>query len=41
VVRVVGLDLVKKRAQFHCLCEVSGKPVVEGEALVFVPSRAA
>ena len=39
VVRVVGLDLVKKRAQFHCACEVAGKTVVEGEALVFVPSR--
>lgn len=39
VVKVVGLDLVKKRAQFHCTCEVAGKTVVEGEALVFVPSR--
>ncbi len=37
--RVVGLDLTRKRAQFHCKCEVAGKTVVEGEALVFVPSR--
>lgn len=41
VAKVVGLDLQKKRAQFHCWCEVSGKTVVEGEALVFVPSRVA
>lgn len=39
VAKVVGLDLVKKRAQFHCWCEVAGQMVVEGEALVFVPSR--
>ena len=37
--RVTGLDLIKKRAQFHCRCEVAGKTVVEGEAMVFVPSR--
>ncbi|MCA0433110.1 MAG: MaoC family dehydratase [Proteobacteria bacterium] len=40
VARVTALDLPKKRAQFHCRCEVAGKTVVEGEALVFVPSRA-
>ncbi len=38
-VKVIALDLQKKRAQFHCRCEVLGKTVVEGEALVFVPSR--
>lgn len=37
---VTALDLIKKRAQLHCRCEVAGKTVVEGEALVFVPSRA-
>ncbi len=37
--RLTALDLVKKRAQFHCRCEVAGKTVVEGEAMVFVPSR--
>lgn len=41
VVKVVGLDSKKKRAQFHCWCEVDGNMVVEGEALVFVPSREA
>lgn len=39
--KVTALDLVKKRAQFHCRCEVAGKTVVEGEAMVFVPSRGA
>lgn len=37
--RITHLDPVKRRAQFICLCEVDGKTVVEGEALVFVPSR--
>lgn len=41
VVRVQALDSVKKRAQLHCWCEVAGTKVVEGEALVFVPSREA
>jgi 3-hydroxybutyryl-CoA dehydratase len=41
VVKVLGLDLAKKRAQFRCWCEVSGRTVVEGEALVYVPSRQA
>jgi 3-hydroxybutyryl-CoA dehydratase len=39
--KVTALDLPRKRAQFHCACEVAGKTVVEGEALVFVPSRTA
>ena len=37
--RLTSLDNTKRRAQFTCLCEVDGKVVVEGEALVFVPSR--
>ncbi len=37
--RVASLDKDRRRAQFSCLCEVDGKVVVEGEALVFVPSR--
>ena len=40
-VSVTALDLSKKRAHLHCRCEVAGKSVVEGEALVFVPSRTA
>ena len=39
--KLTALDLTKKRAQFHCRCEVAGKTVVEGEAMVFVPSRSA
>ena len=38
--RVVSLDMTKRRAQLACFCEVGGKVVVEGEATVFVPSRA-
>lgn len=37
--RVESLDMAKRRAQFACHCEVSGRTVVEGEATVFVPSR--
>ena len=37
--RVASLDMTKRRAQFACHCEVNGKIVVEGEAMVFVPSR--
>jgi 3-hydroxybutyryl-CoA dehydratase len=40
VVRVEALDLPKKRGQLRCWCEVEGKKVVEGEALVYVPARA-
>lgn len=36
---VVALDPVKKRATMRTVCTVGGKPVVEGEALVMVPSR--
>ncbi|MFQ3623740.1 MAG: MaoC family dehydratase [Acetobacteraceae bacterium] len=38
---IVALDPVKKRATMRTVCTVGGKPVVEGEALVMVPSRAA
>jgi len=38
---VVMLDAEKKRATLRTICTVGGKPVVEGEALVMVPSRAA
>ena len=38
--RVASLDMTRRRAQFACHCEVNGKIVVEGEAMVFVPSRA-
>jgi 3-hydroxybutyryl-CoA dehydratase len=40
VVKVETIDLAKKRSQLQCWCEVAGKRVVEGEALVYVPSRA-
>jgi 3-hydroxybutyryl-CoA dehydratase len=38
--RVVSLDTAKRRAELSCFCEVGGKVVLEGEATVFVPSRA-
>ena len=38
--RVVSLDMAKRRVQLACFCEVGGKVVVEGEAMVLVPSRA-
>ncbi|WP_439580009.1 MaoC family dehydratase [Elioraea sp.] len=38
---VVSLDAEKKRATLRTVCTVGGKPVVEGEALVMVPSRVA
>jgi 3-hydroxybutyryl-CoA dehydratase len=38
---VVALDGEKKRATLRTVCTVGGKPVVEGEALVMVPARAA
>jgi 3-hydroxybutyryl-CoA dehydratase len=38
---VVTLDAERKRATLRTVCTVAGKPVVEGEALVMVPSRAA
>ncbi|MFN7633284.1 MAG: MaoC family dehydratase [Acetobacteraceae bacterium] len=38
---IAALDAVKKRATLATICTVAGKPVLEGEALVLVPSREA
>lgn len=38
---VAALDAAKKRATLTTICTVNGKPVLEGEALVLVPSREA
>jgi 3-hydroxybutyryl-CoA dehydratase len=40
-VRVMELYPTKRRARFECICTVEGKPVLEGEAVLMVPSRAA
>jgi 3-hydroxybutyryl-CoA dehydratase len=39
MVRITNLDKARHRAQLGCLCEVDGRAVLEGEALMFVPSR--
>jgi 3-hydroxybutyryl-CoA dehydratase len=39
-VRVVELYAAKRRARFECICTVGGKTVLEGEAVLMVPSRA-
>jgi 3-hydroxybutyryl-CoA dehydratase len=41
ITSVVVVDLMpaKKRARFDCLCTVRGKTVLEGEAILMVPSR--
>ena len=39
-VRVMELYPAKRRARFECTCSVDGKPVLEGEAVLMVPSRA-
>jgi 3-hydroxybutyryl-CoA dehydratase len=39
-VRVMELYPAKRRARFECVCLVDGKPVLEGEAVLMVPSRA-
>lgn len=39
-VEVTALDPAKKRATLSTTCTVAGKPVIEGEASVLVPSRA-
>jgi 3-hydroxybutyryl-CoA dehydratase len=31
----------KRRARFDCVCEVAGKTVLEGEAVLMVPARPA
>lgn len=40
-VKVVELIGAKRRARFECQCLVGGKPVLEGEAVLMVPARAA
>jgi 3-hydroxybutyryl-CoA dehydratase len=40
-VTVASLDAEKKRAVLTTVCTVGGKPVIEGEATVMVPSRPA
>ncbi len=40
-VKVSELVPEKKRAKFECVCTVKGKPVVQGEAVLMVPSRPA
>src|SRR5215510_2477624 len=40
-VRVMELYPAKRRARFECICSVDGKPVLEGEAVLLVPTRAA
>jgi 3-hydroxybutyryl-CoA dehydratase len=40
-VKVAELVPEKKRARFECVCTVNGKPVVQGEAVLMVPSRPA
>lgn len=40
-VTVAALDADKKRATLTTVCTVGGKPVIEGEAVVMVPSRPA
>jgi 3-hydroxybutyryl-CoA dehydratase len=36
---ITALDAEKKRATLKTTCTVEGKPVIEGEAVVMVPSR--
>jgi 3-hydroxybutyryl-CoA dehydratase len=38
-VRVVELYPAKRRARFECSCTVEGKTVLEGEAVLMVPTR--
>lgn len=40
-VKVAELIPEKKRAKFECACTVNGKPVVQGEAVLMVPTRPA
>ena len=40
-VRVMELYPAKRRARFDCVCEVAGKTVLEGEAVLMVPARPA
>ncbi len=38
-VKVVELFPAKHRARFECVCSVDGKTVLEGEAMLMVPTR--
>ena len=38
-VEIIALDPARKRATLSTTCTVAGKPVIEGEASVMVPSR--
>lgn len=38
-VEVIEINPERKRARLHCECLVDGTPVLDGEALVKVPSR--
>jgi 3-hydroxybutyryl-CoA dehydratase len=40
-VEITALNAEKHRATLRTVCSVKGEPVLEGEALVAVPSRAA
>lgn len=40
-VRLAELFPAKRRARFDCVCTVGGKSVLEGEAILMVPSRPA
>jgi 3-hydroxybutyryl-CoA dehydratase len=40
-VKVMELYPAKRRARFDCVCEVAGKMVLEGEAVLMVPARPA
>ena len=39
VVSVREIDYGKRRVTLDCVCEVQGKPVLKGEAVVLAPSR--
>ncbi len=36
---VASVDHEKRRVTIRCVCTVGGRPVIEGEAMVMVPSR--
>jgi 3-hydroxybutyryl-CoA dehydratase len=39
-VRIIDLAPLKRRVRFDCMCRVGTKVVLEGEAILMVPSRA-
>ncbi|MCL4158454.1 UNVERIFIED_CONTAM: hypothetical protein GTU68_056617 [Idotea baltica] len=39
VVTVKEIEYTKRRVTLDCVCEVRGKPVLSGQALVLAPSR--